>query len=964
MFDYGMQEPTDEQLEALSLNFDAGPAIRRGVDLPPAPTTYANGQEKLTAYRQWLTGKIHIQEAAGFDVPLADLHPALNAEGFQHQGVITQWALRGGRRLIAAQFGIGKTVMQCEAMRQIHQRTGGKTLIVGELNVRHQFQEIDGPRLGMEIQYVTNDAEVKAATSPYLYTNYERMRDGDIDPAQFIAVSLDEGSVLADYGSKTFQKFSQLFRSTPYKFVATATPARNKYKELLHYAHFLGIADSGQALTRYFKRNSQKANELTLMESMEQEFWLWIASWALFVEKPSDLGPRFSDEGYNLPGLKVHWVRIPSDHERAWDEMDSWGQRYLFANAAAGVTQAAREKRASMGRRVEKAVEIVNQYPGEHFILWHHLEDERKLINKMLPGAVDVYGTQDLDEKERRILGFTRGEFQYLSAKPEMLGRGCNFQHHCHRAVFTGINYKFEDFLQALKRLDRFGQRHLVEAWVIYTDAEDEIVNTMQRKWRQHDELVANTTAIIKRYGLTTEAMKADMRRTMHSNRQEVKGEFFRAIHNDCVEEIANIPDNSVDLIVTSIPFGTQYEYTESFNDFGHNPDNARFWNQMDYLIPELLRILKPGRIAAIHVKDRIMYGNVTGEGVPTIDPFSDDCSYSFRKHGFLQLCRRTVVNDVVRENNQTYRLGYSEMLKDATKMGSGTPEYILPFRVPQTDKSKAYADVPVTKQRPGILYRCSKCGIELNSLAGLDTVMVQLWEEDDYEDPVERHVCPTCNEPSVFHSFQSGGYTLYHWQSDASEYWRSSGDRLLLPEDLAQMDIDQIYRWYAEYTKRNVYDHDAHRELGRELAKRGRLPKTFMLFAPGVPPAFSDSVWSVHDYSRMHTLNNRQSYRRQENHLCPLPIDLVKRCIELYSNPGEVVFDPFAGVFTVPYVAITMGRQGLGTELNEQYWQAGVHYCQEAEQKRRAPTLFDLLDYEAAQPHTNGHHVAELEVA
>ena len=875
--------------------------MRRGVDVFQTSC----GPVDIGRYRELLSTKIHISEASGLDVELSDLHPALTAYPFAHQGAIVQWALRGGRRLIAAQFGLGKTSCQCECMRQIHLATGQPTLIIGELNVKTQFQVEDGPRLGMDIQYVYDDASVANATSPYLYTNYERVRDGAISPEvlkRFIAVSLDEASVLADYGSKTFQTFSTLFKDTPYKFCATATPARNKYKELLHYAHWLGIADSGHGLTRYFKRNSQKANELTLMESMEQEFWLWVASWGLFVEKPSDIG--YPDDSYIMPEMEIKWIRLASDHQAAWEQMDGWGQRYLLANAAAGVTQAAREKRRSMPDRIGQAVEIVRSHPGEHFILWHHLEDERKLINQLLPEAVDLYGSQPLEEKEARILGFSHGKFPILSTKPEIAGKGCNFQRYCHNMIFCGVQYKFEDWIQAIHRLLRYGQAHKVKVWIIYTDAEDEIVRSLQAKNTQHRELVENTTAIIRKYGLTSESMKTDLRRTMGVQRREFQGELFTAVHNDCVEEMPNLADNSVDLIVTSIPFGNQYEYTESYNDFGHNPENARFWEQMDFLIPQLYRVLKPGRIAAIHVKDRILYGNVTGEGVPTVEPFSDDCSYSFRKHGFKLLTRRTIVNDVVRENNTTYRLGYSEMLKDATKMGSGMPEYLLIFRKPQSDRSRGYADEPVTHDREA--------------------------------------------------------YTLYHWQVDASEYWRSSGDRLITPEDLAQMDISQIYRWYAQYTQHHVYDYAAHRELGSDLAAINRLPKTFMLFAPGVPPAFSDSVWSVHDYSRMNTLNNKQSQRRQENHLCPLPLDIVRRAIEQYSNPGELVLDPFAGVHTTPYVAITTGRRGYGIELNELYWRQGVEYCEEAELKHRSPTLFDLLEYEK-NGHTNGH--AELEI-
>lgn len=609
------------------------------------------------------------------------------------------------------------------------------------------------------------------------------------------------------------------------------------------------------------------------------------------------------DEAYTLPELEINWVCIPTDHQAAWEQTDGWGQSYLLANAAGGVSQAAREKRRSMDDRLIKMSEIVGQYPDEHFILWHNLEDERKAIRAILPDAVDVYGSQDIEEKEGKLMAFSQGDFKYLSTKPSIAGRGCNFQHYCHNMIFCGVGYSFEEIIQALHRLYRFMQQHKVRVWFIYTEAEQDIVNVLLKKWKQHTDLVKNTTAIIRKYGLTEEAMKAELRRSIGVDRKEVKGQMFTAIHNDAVQEMQNFGDNSIDLICTSIPFGTQYEYTEKINDFGYNDDNAAFWGQMDYLIPELLRILKPGRIAAIHVKDRIKFGNVTGQGVPTIEPFSDDCSYSFRRHGFLQLARVTVANDVVRENNQTYRLTYSEMVKDGTKMGAGTNEYWLIFRKPQTDKSKAYADTPVTK--------------------------------DKADSP------------------------LYHWQIDADGLQRSSGNRLLepeeiedhirlySPEELADMDTNQIYRWWREYSRTHRYDRTLHRNIACELDRLGRQPRTFSLFAPAVPEHYADTILSVHDYSRMRVLNAQQMQRRQENHVCPLPLDLIEWVIERFSNPDELVYDPFGGIGSTVYQAIKMRRRGVFTELNEAYWRAGVQYCKEIEIQQSAPTLFDLIALE-----------------
>ena len=212
---------------------------------------------------------------------------------------------------------------------------------------------------------------------------------------------------------------------------------------------------------------------------------------------------------------------------------------------------------------------------------------------------------------------------------------------------------------------------------IIHTDAEDTVVEVMKRTWAQHEKLVATLSAILRKYGLTNEALKMNLTRSIGVQRQEQVGHWYTAVNNDTVVEAERLADNSVDLIHTSIPFGNHYEYSPSKNDFGHNPTDEIFWQQMDFLTPHLLRVLKPGRIAAIHVKDRLLYGHQNGLGVMSIDPFSDDCVRNFRKHGFIYMGRITITTDVVRENNSTYRLTWSEMVKDGSKMGIGMPEYL-----------------------------------------------------------------------------------------------------------------------------------------------------------------------------------------------------------------------------------------------------------------------------------------------
>lgn len=827
-------------------------------------------------YREFLENKIDIAPQSGIEVDPAEINPALK----DHQRVCVLWALRGGRRGLFARFGLGKTVMQLEWCRILKKHIGGQTLIVMPLNVMPEFRADAVHLLGLdEPPYCRTMAEVKACQAPIILTNYERVRDGDIDPHYFTAVSLDEAATLRSFGSKTYQEFMQKFKGVRYKLTNTATPSPNRYKELIHYAGFLEVMDTGQALTRFFKRDSTKANNLTLYPGREREFWIWCASWGLFLQKPSDLG--FSDEGYSLPPMDIRYHKLTSVERPADFEPD--GQLKLGHDAAMGLIDAAREKRDSIEIRAAETARIVAAAPTDHFVIWHDLEEERRALKRALPEMVDIYGNMDLETRERRVMDFAQGRTRLFGTKKSLSGSGCNFQRFCHRAIFMGIDYEFNDFIQAVHRIYRFLQQNPVIIDILYMDTESEVLLTLQRKWRQYDELSAQMEEIIKTYGLGSLALEA-LKRTIGCERVEVTGKNYTAINSDCVEEVRSWPTDSIDLYVTSIPFGNHYEYSPSYNDFGHNPDDAEFFKQMDYLTPELLRTLKPGRVAAIHVKDRVQFGNVTGMGMPTIEPFHADCISHFIRHGFAYFGMITVVTDVVRENNQTYRLGWTEQCKDGTKMGVGCPEYILLFRKLPTDHSKGYADVRVSKDK--------------------------------------------------------ANYTRAQWQIDAHAFWRSSGDRPFGREDLERIPVSKLQSVYRKYSRGTVYDYNEHVKLAEELDKDGRLPSTFMVVAPG---SWDMTVWD--DINRMRTLNTSQSRRRQQMHVCPLQLDIVERLINRYSNPGDLVADPFAGLFTVPYLAVKMGRKGKGVELNPDYFRDGVGYCETADAEQSAPTLFDLME-------------------
>lgn len=833
-------------------------------------------------YREFLESKIDLATESGFVVDRSKINPALKP----HQADAVAWALKGGRRALFEAFGLGKTVQEIEFCHQAAEHTGGRALIVLPLGVKQEFTRDAVELLGYEKpEYCRTMDEVKACDSQIVLTNYERVRDGDIDPSYFAATSLDEASVLRSFGSKTYQTFLDKFKNVPYKLVATATPSPNKYKELIHYAGYLEVMDTGQALTRFFQRDSTKANNLTLYPNMEDEFWLWVSSWALFVTKPSDLNPDYSDVGYDLPPLDVRWHEIPIHYG---DTADRDGQMQLFQEAAEGLKEAAAVKRDSIDIRVQKMKEIVDASPDDHFLLWHDLESERHAIKKALPETVDIYGSMDYETREQRVIDFSNGKTRLFATKKSLSGSGCNFQRYCHREIFLGIDYEFNDFIQAIHRCYRFLQSQPVMIDIIYMENERQIKEALLEKWKNHNYMVQRMVEIVKKYGLNSanKAERLERKMGVEGTREErtVRGNHYEAVYGDCVEETRVMASNSVDLIHTSIPFGNHYEYSANYNDFGHNRDTERFFEQMDYLTPELLRVLKPGRVAAVHVKDRVLFGNATGTGMPTIEPFHADCIEHYMKHGFMYFGMITVVTDVVRENNQTYRLGWSEQCKDGTKMGVGCPEYILLFRKLPTDHSKAYADNPVSKSK----------------------------EE----------------------------YTRAQWQIDAHGYWRSSGNRLISKDELKEISVDNLQKAYRKYSRESVYNYEEHVKLAKELDKDGRLPATFMVVAPGSWNQLE--VWD--DINRMRTLNTTQSRRRAQMHVCPLQLDIVERIINRYSSPGDVVYDPFGGLMTVPMTAVKMGRYGKGCELNPDYFRDGVGYLQAAENEMDELTLFDFM--------------------
>jgi DNA modification methylase len=830
-------------------------------------------------YEQFLKNKVIVSEDFGFTINEQDVSPSL----MPHQKDIVLWALNGGRRAVFASFGLGKSMMQLEIAKQCINKENKPFLIVCPLAVAGEFKRDNGKlNTGYDITYITDTDSIESYQPQIFITNYERVRMGDIDPSKFCGVSFDEASILRNLKTETTNYVIRYFQQVPYRFVATATPTPNDLIEILNYAVFLNVASRGHLLTRFFQRDSTKAGHLTLYPNKEKEFWQWVSTWAVFINKPSDLG--YDNTGYDLPDLNIIEHCVTTEAEESYIDKD--GKAVMFKDISKSLLDVAREKREGARLRCEKAYDLALQYDSA--IVWHDLEDERERLEDLFAGLSykSVYGSQPNQTKEDLLIQFSEGKYQYLLTKPRIAGSGCNLQHYCHCAIYAGIGYKFNDFLQALHRIYRFGQTKQVDVHIIYTQNEYEVLKVLYQKWELHKKLQSNMIELVKEYGLNKDIIKQQMERQIFKNGKKIKIGNAALYNNDTVVIHADkkeMPDNSIDLILTSIPFGDHYEYSDNYNDFGHNHGNHNFFEQMDYLTPNLLRVLKPGHVAAIHVKDRIRYSYQNGTSFTTIADFSGQTVAHFEKHGFYLMGKITVTTDVVRENNQTYRLGWTEQCKDATKMGCGMPEYVLLFRKAPTESNNAYADEPVSK------------------------------DKDDY-------TCAT-------------------WQLDAHAYYRSDGNRFLSFEELQKFDLKRIYNAWERYNQEAVYDYREHLRTCEYLEELGKLSKLFMTLPPH---SNNDLVWT--DINRMNTLNANQVSSKKEKHICPLQLDIIERLINRYTKKGDIVDDPFGGLFSTPYKALEMDRRAVSVELNSEYFKDGCFYVNSMQHKLTMPTLFDLL--------------------
>lgn len=602
-------------------------------------------------YQEFLANKKKQVIESGFEAS------NLNDNLFDFQKFTVKRALKAGRFAIFADTGQGKTIMQLSIAHQVAIYTNKPTLILAPLAVTGQTVE-QGRKFNIPIEKYTQSCK-----SEIQITNYEQLKD--IDSSKFSCVCLDESSILKNETGKFRNLLIQKFKDTPYKFCFSATPSPNDPMELGNHAEFLDVMSFNEMLAMFFVHDGGNTSKWRLKGHAIERFYEFVSMWAIMYSHPKDIG--FDHDGYDLPKLTVNEVQVKT---KVPDGM-------LFGGLAVNATDYNKSLRETESERINESVKLVKTLGEEPIIIWTKQNDEAKNIYNELSllgyDCRNVQGSDSPEKKENDLLGFAHGDYQILITKQSIASQGLNYQH-CRYQIFNSVDFSFEQSYQAMRRSWRFGQKRPVNVWMITTDKMINVVKTQKEKHDKFKEMQSKMTVAVNK-NLNNEI-------TMDFNDYEdIKTENYQCMRGDCVQRIKEVKDNGADLIVFSPPFAELYTYSSYTEDMGNSKDYKEFEKHFKFLIPELKRVLRDGRILAIHCMDLpVQKGK---EGFVGLRSFSDMLINWFCDEGFIYHARTTIWKDPVIEMQRTKAIGllYKQLKKDAVMSRVGIPDQILFFR-------------------------------------------------------------------------------------------------------------------------------------------------------------------------------------------------------------------------------------------------------------------------------------------
>lgn len=570
------------------------------------------------------------------------------------QAYIADIALKHGRYAVFADTGLGKTRIEICIAQEVVRKTKGRVLILAPLGVVPQTVA-EAEKLGVNISRDLGEGDIVAL-------NYDKLHL--VDPSQFSAILLDESSILKNFAGATKKLLCETFAQTPYRFCFTATPSPNDVTELGNHSDFLGVMSMTAMLSRWFVHDSANTSEWRLKKHAETDFWRWVASWAIALRKPSDIG--FSDQGYILPPLTTKQVIVSMPD-------DLGGQGVLISDARLSATNMHAEMRRSAGVRAQAVADLVAAEPDEPWFIVCDTDYEADEVKKRIPTVKEVSGKTKDSVKEDLMLGFGRGDFDHFLAKSSMTCLGLNYQR-CARVALVGASYSFERVYQVLRRCWRYGQTREVIGHIVSTDGEWSVLASQEKKEKANELRV---TKMIEQMGNGSKAVLVE------TTGEDAKGENWELLRGDNVKRIKDIKDHSVGLMVTSVPFDSLYTYSDTPEDMSNCANPDEFMEHMGFLVKELSRVMMPGRLCCIHCMD--LPSSKEKDGFIGLRDFPAEMRELFQKFGFIYHSKVLIWKDPLLAAVRTKALGllHKQLMKDSCMCRQGIADYMVIMRAP-----------------------------------------------------------------------------------------------------------------------------------------------------------------------------------------------------------------------------------------------------------------------------------------
>ena len=605
-------------------------------------------------YNKFLASKQFKAIPSGFQAE------GISTKLFPFQADITKWACKKGKAAIFAGTGLGKTAIQLSWADQVCKHSGDNVLILAPLAVAQQTAN-EGKKFDITVNLCRTRSDVLPGIN---ITNYEML--DHFDPKQFAGIVLDESSILKSFEGKVRTQIIESFRETPYRLACTATPAPNDHMELGNHAEFLGIMTRTEMLSMYFVHDGGETQKWRLKGHAKGAFWKWVASWAVMLQMPSDLG--YEDNGFKLPPLNIEQIVV--DHTG-----------YIVKEAQT-LQDRRGARRNSLDLRVAKAAELVISSDGP-WLVWCDLNVEADALKKAIPGSIEIRGSDDPEKKAQAARDFAAGNIKVLISKSSIFGFGLNFQC-CHKMIFTGLSDSFEQYYQAVRRCWRFGQKEQVDVYVVTSEAEGAVVKNIKRKEKEFGIMLSGMVAETQE--ITKENLKSSERMTETLRNETSKGDGWELRLGDSCNEIKTLADNSIHFCSFSPPFEGLYTYTNSPSDLGNCRNSEEFYEHFGYLAPEIYRVIMPGRLVSVHCMN--LPTTKERDGYIGIKDFRGDLIRIFQKAGFIYHSEVCIWKDPVTAMQRTKALGllHKQLKKDSCRCRQGIADYLVTFQKPGTN--------------------------------------------------------------------------------------------------------------------------------------------------------------------------------------------------------------------------------------------------------------------------------------